>query len=445
MDIEAMLEALKHRGPEAGGIFRKGRVLMGHRLLSIVGQGRQPLRGCHNGFVLTCNGEVYNHAELRRELGGHRLGTTLDVEVILHLVEENYRGDLGEAVKKVLPSLDGDYAFAVYHRGEIVLARDPLGVKPLYHTPRAFASERKAFGVPMQGIRRLSPGRVMPLGGEEVCALSLSGRKVDSPVTELESALECAVEKRTRDVNVGLLFSAGLDSSLLAWIMRGMGREKNLTLYSSGVEGCVDLEYVRRLGDEFEVRTRIIEPEELGEYVRKVVYAIEDWDPMKVSIALPIYAACELAHEDGLKVMLSGQGADELFAGYHRYLRMDTAALEEALRRDLQRIAETNLERDDAAAMACSVELRVPYLDRGVVEVALGTPGDYKIKDGRRKHILRLLARRKGVPEFIVNRDKKAIQYATGVEKALRKTAREYGKTLAGFLREVYEEVFPWG
>jgi asparagine synthase (glutamine-hydrolysing) len=444
VDVEAMLGTLGHRGPEAEGVFRRGRASLGHRLLSIVGEGEQPLIGCRDDFVLVCNGEVYNHAELKRELEGHRFRTTLDVEAILHLVEENYAGDLAGAVKDVLPRLDGDYAFAVYHRGEIVLARDPVGVKPLYHTDSAFASERKALGVPFPRIRRLSPGCVMPLGGREIRAVQLSGKTVESPVEELEAALERAVEKRTRDVNVGLLFSAGLDSSLLAWIMRDMGRGDNLTLYTSGIEGCIDLEYVSRVEGEFQVRTRLIGLEELEEYVRRVVYAVEDWDPMKVSIALPVYAACELAHEDGLKVVLSGQGADELFAGYQRYLSMDTAALEKALRRDLRRIAEVNLERDDAAAMACSVELRVPYLDRDVVEAALGTPAEYKIKDGRRKHILRLLARRKGVPDFIVNRGKKAIQYATGVENALKKMARKDGKTLAGFLREVYEEVFPW-
>jgi asparagine synthase (glutamine-hydrolysing) len=252
------------------------------------------------------------------------------------------------------------------------------------------------------------------------------------------------VEKRTRKIRVGLLFSAGLDSSLLAWIMRDLGREKDLTLYTSGLEGCVDLECVNRVKEEFEVRTRIIGEEELMNYVRKVIYAIEDWNPMKVSVGLPLYAACEAAGDAGLKVVLSGQGADELFAGYHRYLNMSVDDVEKALITDIQRIAEVNLERDDAVAMASALELRVPYLDKEVVEIALGIPMDYKIKDGRRKHILRLIARRKGVPDFIVKRHKKAIQYATGVEKALRKLAREEGKTLEEFLRGIYREVFPW-
>ncbi len=444
VDINAMLAVMRHRGPEARGTFVKDRVSLGHCLLSIVGHGKQPFCGCRDDFVLVCNGEIYNHAELRKGLKEHIFRTTSDTEVIIHLVEESYGGDLVQAVKDVLPKLDGDYAFAVYYEGKIVLARDPVGVKPLFYSGLAFSSERKALGASRDRIRRLSPGCVMLLGGKEEKAISLSEKKVKSPVEELEAALVSAVEKRTRGVKVGLLFSAGLDSSVLAWIMKDLRREDELTLYTVGMENSPDIKYVSRLEEDFELRILIINEEELMDYVRKVIYAIEDWNPMKVSVGVPLYAACEAAREDGLKVVLSGQGADELFAGYHRYLRMGSEELKKALTKDIQKLAEVNLERDDAVAMANSLELRVPYLDSRVVEAAIGIPVNYKIKDGRRKHILRIIARRKGVPEFIVERDKKAVQYATGVEKALRKLAKGKGKTLEEFLRGVYREVFPW-
>jgi asparagine synthase (glutamine-hydrolysing) len=147
---------------------------------------------------------------------------------------------------------------------------------------------------------------------------------------------------------------------------------------------------------------------------------------------------------DGLKVVIAGQGADELFAGYRRYLRVSGAGLEEELLMDIERIAEVKLQRDDAIAMANSLELRVPYLDREVVGIALGLSADYKIKEGRRKHILRLVARKKGLPEFIVERGKKAVQYSTGVEKALRMLAKENDNSVEGYLKSIYEELFPW-
>jgi asparagine synthase (glutamine-hydrolysing) len=438
VDVEAMLAALKHRGPEAKGVFRDGRIALGHNLLSIIGHGKQPFSGCRGDFILVCNGEIYNHEELCRRLASHEFNTTSDNEVVLHLIEENYQGSLTAAVKDSVPELDGDYAFAVYHKGEVVLARDPVGVKPLYYCGDAFASERKALWRLGREAKALSPGAVMRLGGEEE-KVNLPGKKVKTPLEELERALTSAVEKRTRNVKAGLLFSAGLDSSLLAGIAKELGREP--ALYTAGLEGCLDFKYAERAEECFEVRYKVIGEDELPRYARKVIYAIEEFNAMKVCVGIPLYAACEAAREDGLKVVLSGQGADELFAGYYRYLSMSMEELEKALLEDFTRIAEVNLQRDDAVAMANSVELRLPYLDREVVRVALGLPLEYKIKDGRRKHILRLLARRKGLPEFMVERDKKAVQYASGVEKALRRLAKEAGKTLEGYLKGIYEEI----
>jgi asparagine synthase (glutamine-hydrolysing) len=441
-----MLEVMRHRGPDDKGVFGEGEVSLGHNLLSIVGTGRQPFYGCEAGFAVVCNGEIYNYREVAEKLKGHTFQTTTDNEVIVHLIEGNYSGDLAEAVKRSLVHLDGDYAFAVYYGGDVVLARDPLGVKPLYLGKGCFASERK----PLWSIGReavpLKPGRVIQLGGrpEEGIDFRSYERVVKRPVEELCKALTAAVEKRTRDVKVGLLFSGGLDSSLLGKIVEELGREA--VLYTVGLEGCRDFEYAEKASDFFgsELKCRVIKEEDLPDYARRVIYAIEEYNPMKVSVGIPLYVACEAAKKDGLKVVIAGQGADELFAGYKRYLRASGAGLEEELLRDIERIAEVNLQRDDAIAMANSLELRVPYLDREVVGIALGLPADYKIKDGRRKHILRLAARKKGLPGFIVERGKKAVQYSTGVEKALRMLAKENDNSVEGYLKSIYEELFPW-
>lgn len=446
VNIGIMLETMKHRGPDVLGVFEDGRVSLGHNLLSIVGEGMQPLQGCDNDFVLVCNGEIYNHEELREKLSAHDFKSTSDNEVILHLIEENYEGDLVSAVKESLPELDGDYAFAAYYKGEVVLARDPIGVKPLYFSEDSFASERKALWRQGKKAMALKPGGVMRLGGKIEGGVNLHSfrKNVEKPVEELARALSSAVEKRTRGVKVGLLFSGGLDSSLLARVIGKLDRK--ITLYTVGLEDCLDFEYAERAAKYLNLRVkyRVIEEGELVGYARKVIYAIEEYDPMKVCVGIPLYAACEAARKDGLKVVLAGQGADELFAGYSRYLRMAKDKLERELLVDLERIAEVNLQRDDAIAMANSLEMRIPYLDKGVVGIALGLPLEYKIKEGRRKHILRLVAKRKGLPEFIVERDKKAIQYSTGVEKALRRLAKEANICLKDYLKGIYEELFKW-
>lgn len=446
VDASSMLALMRHRGPDNKGVFEEGRASLGHNLLSIVGTGKQPLYGCDEGFAVVCNGEIYNYREVTRRLKGHAFQTTTDNEVIVHLIEENYSGSLVEAVKKCLAHLDGDYAFAVYYQGEVVLARDPIGVKPLYLDNGCFASERKPLWSMGREAAALKPGRVLRLGGEPEEGIDFRAyeRRVKRPVEELCSALTAAVEKRTRGVKVGLLFSGGVDSSLLARIVEELGREA--VLYTVGLEGCQDFEHAEKASDFFdsELKCRVIREEDLADYARKVVYAIEEYNPMKVSVGIPLYAACEAAKRDGLKVVIAGQGADELFAGYKRYLRLSEDRLEAALLRDIERMAEVNLQRDDAIAMANSLELRVPYLDRDVVGVALGLPAKYKIKDGRRKHILRLAARKKGLPDFIVERHKKAVQYSTGVEKALRMLAKEKDNTVEGYLKSIYEELFSW-
>jgi len=160
-----------------------------------------------------------------------------------------------------------------------------------------------------------------------------------------------------------------------------------------------------------------------------------------VSIAMPLFFASKNAHNDGLRVMLSGQGADELFAGYKRYESLKLDELENALLFDLNNIAKNNLERDDAASMANAVELRVPYLDREVVELALRIAPDLKIKNGIRKYILRLAAGRL-LPDELAFKEKKAAQYSSGIYSAIEKLARKNGfkgENVAGkYLEQMY-------
>jgi asparagine synthase (glutamine-hydrolysing) len=141
-------------------------------------------------------------------------------------------------------------------------------------------------------------------------------------------------------------------------------------------------------------------------------------------------------------VALTGQGADELFAGYSRYLRMSKTKLEAELLRDISNIGEANLQRDDSVSMANSIELRLPYMDSDVIGIALALPINLKINNGRRKYILKSIAKKMGLPEPIINKSKKAIQYSSGVEKAIRSLAKQEDNTIEDYLKSIYLERF---
>jgi asparagine synthase (glutamine-hydrolysing) len=258
-------------------------------------------------------------------------------------------------------------------------------------------------------------------------------------IGKLDFALTKAVAESTDGLEeFGILFSSGLDSSLIAKICEDLGRET--ILYAVGMPGAHDLGFIRKAKGFFrsEVKARTIDPAELEEYVEKTIRVIDDYNPVQVGIGIPLYIACEVAKGDGMPVILAGQGADELFAGYHRYLGMPVKELEQELQKDLEELYPTIEKRDLAIAGANSIELRLPYLADEVVEIAREIPVDLKIKKGVRKYILREVAKRKGLPEIITKKEKKAVQYSSGVDKALKKLSKAKNKSLKEYLKEVY-------
>ncbi len=418
--VQMMLEAIKHRGPDGFGTCSVGDITLGNVLLKITGDKSQPF---HNKGALTFNGEIYNFQEIAERL---HIRTCSDSEALFHLVE-------AIGAEAAIKELDGDYAFAYVSDGNIQLARDPLGVKPLYYsnTPDlfAFASEKKAlYSIGIEDIHTLKPGNLLSWGRGRVIEKNViefnPGKKIMDENTAsdaLFSVIEQAVKKR-RYYPCAIAFSGGLDSSLIAALC------PEASLYSVGMAGSHDIEQTRKaaflLGLDDKLHLHELTLEEVESAIPDVIRAIESADHMKVSIALPLFFASKDAHIGGIRVMLSGQGADELFAGYKRYESMAPPELEKALRSDLDNISENNLERDDAVTMANSVELRVPYLDRQVAELALCIPPELKVHKGVRKYILRLAAE-KLLPHELVWKAKKAAQYSSGIYSALEKIAKK--------------------
>lgn len=479
-----MLLTLKHRGPDKSGVFIDNKVVygdlenlkvpegsigLGQNLLSIVGnEVVQPLK--KDNIVLVCNGEIYNYLDLKNAVKNetdYDFKTNSDSEVILALLSKYYNGSITDSILKVIPKIDGDYAFAAYDGKDMVAVRDPVGVKPLYYGSNAdyygFASERKAlWKVGINETHSLPPNymlhnqKLVPLperfswrdgfikgeldekpdnyGGKHPANHANTSNEdyLKSNKDELKDILKNnlikSVEKRVRDLErMGILFSGGVDSTLLAVLCNDMGVETEL--YVVGSEGSPDLNYAKKIAAHMHlpIHIRMVDENVVREYSPLVLNAIEEWNVMKLGVGMTAYLAAEMAHENGLRVMLSGQGADELFAGYHRYLNFYHEKGEEAqkdLISDVENLYHVNLERDDKVTMANSVELRVPYLDLQIINMAMHIPMKYKIgneNDHLRKCILREVASDLGVPQEIFKRPKKAAQYGSGIHKILKK------------------------
>jgi len=466
-----MLERTSHRGPDSAGIYwdghllrrealaelrgaasssTRGRIALGHARLEIVGgpDGIQPLTGCRPGWAIVANGEIYNHEQLRRFLQGHPTATDSDNELILHLIEQQYHdGDLARAVQTTMPMLDGMYAFAVTDGRQLVVARDPIGKKPLYFIQSeivAFASERKAltgFNVP---VHRLVPGGILVLDDKAPCRVYRTPRFQRPPldITGFNDALETyadvlqrAIVKRVRGLDrIGVLFSGGVDSLLVAIAAREAGTD--VAAFCVGMDGSDDLDAAQKAAAELDLNVRCVGLTEamIEAALPEVIERIELNGLVQVEAAIPMYLAARLCAEDGRKVMLSGQAADELFAGYTWYGDVvrdhGYVTLHERLWDDIEQLYLDTLEREDRMTMAHGIELRAPFLDRDVIRAAMRmVPQGIKLDgpdDPHRKLVHRRLALDSGIPHFLAYREKSRAQDGTGIHSTLQRIAKRH-------------------
>ena len=385
-----MVGKIAHRGPDETRVSQAPNVpaVMAHCRLSIIGleDGSRPIRTAEN--VLVANGEIYNYADLRAILGESAFETGSDSETISHL----YRSEEPRWIAK----LDGMFAFVLATPERIIAARDPLGIKPLFMARigegLAFASELKAFdGLKLSGVETIGPGEMfdsidglrkwyrMPQGAAE----PLSGEDPEPIWRELRLVLEAAVRKwMVADVEVGAFLSGGLDSSVIA-ALAARAIDRPLKTFSVGTVGSPDLTAARAVAeyigsDHYEY---VFTADELATVLPHVIYYLESADVDLVRSALPTHFATALARRH-LKVVLTGEGADELFAGYtyhHAYARKPRALADE-LTRSLGTMHNINLQRVDRITMAQGLEARTPFLDRDLIDFAQSIPASLKMK-----------------------------------------------------------------
>ncbi|MGH2664375.1 asparagine synthase B [Flavobacterium sp.] len=440
--VRKMSKKMSHRGPDESDLYitEKGHILS-HERLSIIDlhSGRQPIQGTSTAYMIH-NGEIYNHQELRDGiLKHHTFRTKSDSEVIVHLYEE-FGYDF-------LNKLDGDFAFVVIDGNDFIAGRDPLGVKPLYYgiDERGriyFSSEMKPIADECKTFSTFPPGHFytaktgfVKYYKPEYEDYKKADQELD--LTLLREALTEATRKRLMsDVPIGVLLSGGLDSSLTSSIAARLLKEKGKTLHSFSIgldAEAPDAKAARKvaefLGTEHhEIHFTI---EEGIQILDKLIWHLETYDVTSVRASTPMYFLSKAITDMGVKVVLSGEGADEVFGGY-LYFR-NAPSTEDFQKETIERIQKlftADLLRADKSTMAHGLEARVPFLDKAFLDVAVRIKAEEKLPktyNGKEKYILRKAfdtPEQPYLPEEVLWRQKE--QFSDGVGYSWIDTLIEY-------------------
>jgi asparagine synthase (glutamine-hydrolysing) len=367
-----------------------------------------------------------------------------------------------DATKTFIAEVEGDFAFVIAEPERLIVGRDSAGIRPLYYGENsvfsAVASERKALWIiGIENVHSFPPGylAIADQFGFRLCQArrpvnSRLPRQVtmETAARELQVLLERSVEERLSSLGaVAVAFSGGLDSSIIAFLSKKFC--SNVTLIHVSLKNQPETEHARAVAEELNlpIRICIYDENDVSKTLPLVLRLIEEPDPIKASIGIPIYWAAEQAAKMSLHVMLAGQGSDELFAGYKRYVdslvRRGNEKTRDMIFRDIVGMHESNFERDFKICNFYGVELRIPFVTHQIIRFATDLPVGLKIQafeNTPRKLVLREAARNLGLSNEIVNRPKKAVQYSTGVTKALRRLAKEKRLSLKEYIRGTYRE-----
>lgn len=413
----AMAKRIRHRGPDWSGIYCGESAVLAHERLSIVDpqSGKQPLFSPDGKQILAVNGEIYNHRDIRKRYAGqYPFQTGSDCEVILAL----YR-DKGI---RFLEDLNGIFAFALYDEanGEFLIARDPIGVIPLYigydSDGKVYcASELKALEGFCERYEPFLPGHYywsregtmkrwykrkwMDEVPQPEAGASLSGPAEQQAVGELREALESAVHRQLMsDVPYGVLLSGGLDSSVISAIAKKYASRRietngrleawwpQLHSFAIGLKGAPDLAKAREVAEHIgtvhhEINYTI---QEGLDALRDVIYYIETYDVTTVRASTPMYLLARVIKSMGIKMVLSGEGADEVFGGYLYFHKAPNAG--EFHRETVRKLSKLHLYdclRANKSLSAWGVEGRVPFLDKEFLDVAMNIDPRLKMCPGK--------------------------------------------------------------
>jgi asparagine synthase (glutamine-hydrolysing) len=390
------LDRIQHRGPDGRSVVRLRNGYLGHTRLAIVDVdgGNQPISNMSESHWLVCNGEIYNHPDLRAQYQDYRFKTVSDSEDIL-AVYANYGN-------KTPLYLDGMYAFAIMSEQELMLARDPLGIKPLYYgsddTAFYFASEIKALQNIVAQVKEFPPGHSYSSKKGFVQYYDIKEVVQDRIVKSSLAITPSDIRKRMResvlthlmsDVPVGVFLSGGLDSSIISALVAE--ELPHVYSFAVGMVGSLDLANARKVAKYLDTKhyEYTYTLPEMIEALPTVIYYLESFDPALVRSAVANYFLARLASQY-VKVILSGEGADELYSGYSYLKQLETSQdLQQELIQITSELHNRNLQRLDRMTMAHGLEGRVPFLDHRFVEFSFEVPIERKLSFSIEKWILR--------------------------------------------------------
>jgi asparagine synthase (glutamine-hydrolysing) len=371
------------------------------------------------------------------------------------------QGDYEKAVEAFLKNAEGDFSVLIAQAERLLAARDPVGVQPLYFGENeaiaALATNRKAlWELGMPEPKSFPPGHLGTVTKEgfkfkPVQTLPFSEPKpigLDEAAKKLQRLLEQSVQRRIFGLKeVAVAFSGGLDSSLVACLAKRCGVDVHLIHVS--LKDQPETEEARKAAKELALplQVHLFTDADVEKVISEVVALIEEADPIKASVGVPFFWNAQKAAESGYRVLLAGQGADEFFGGYQRYVNEYILEGDEAVRKtmfhDVAVIHESNIERDEKICGFYDVELRLPFASFEVAEFAMSLPTDLKIEkktDSLRKLVLRKTALNMGLSKSIADKHKKAVQYSTGINSAVKKLAKKQNLTQAEYVNRLFLE-----
>lgn len=444
-----MSKKIRHRGPDWNGIYADEKAILAHERLAIVdpASGKQPLLSEDGTVVLAANGEIYNHKELRKSLSiPYTFKTESDCEVILALYKEHG--------KAFLDRLNGIFAFALYDSktNEFLIARDHMGIIPLYmgwdqYGTFYVGSELKSLEGICSKIELFPPGHLLTNDLEEpekwYTRDWMSYDAVADNTTSIEdlrAALEAAVKRQLMsDVPYGVLLSGGLDSSVTSAVAKKyaeMRVESNdeqaawwprLHSFAVGLDGSPDLAAAKKVADQIgtvhhEIKFTI---QEGLDAIRDVIYHLETYDITTIRASTPMYLMARVIKSMGIKMVLSGEGADELFGGYLYFHKAPSAKdFHEETVRKLSKLHMYDCLRANKSLAAWGIEGRVPFLDKEFIDVAMRlNPKDKMAGNGKiEKYVVRK-AFEDYLPQEVAWRQKE--QFSDGVGYSWIDTLKE--------------------
>ncbi|RRO17941.1 asparagine synthase B [Flavobacteriaceae bacterium 14752] len=410
-----MSKKLRHRGPDWSGIFANDKAILAHERLAIVDptSGKQPIFSVDKNLVLAANGEIYNHKKLHNEVNDYNFTTQSDCEVILALYQKHGHTFLNK--------LNGIFGFALYDcdNDNYLIARDHMGIIPLYvgwdeNGGLYVASELKALEGICQKIEVFPPGHYMTKGSEGFQQwYKPTWRNFDdvknnkTSIGKIREALDAAVHRQLMsDVPYGVLLSGGLDSSVTSALAKKYAEKRieehdktgawwpKLHSFATGLEGSPDLKAAKLVAEHLDtVHHEVIFTIQEGlDAIKDVIYHLETYDVTTVRASTPMFLMARAIKAMGIKMVLSGEGSDELFGGYLYFHKAPNAkAFHEETVRKLDKLYLYDCLRANKSLAAWGIEGRVPFLDKEFIDVAMSiNPEDKMIKDGRiEKWVLR--------------------------------------------------------